>query len=235
MEQDPRISFFPKRMVRLELTGWIPKMNREDEKRVRLDFTLPLINEARDQEMPFWMLPSLAAMEAPDSCQGKTKLEGVELEGVTIEFFDTPKSKTRTEMLTAVTLNDFFIENVTREKQTFPALTFSTNIARAGMLPFCDKYEAKWLWAEFTPVKADEKTPPRPGIQMTIGDAKAAAANDAPEQTPEEARANAESFLKKAQADVAAQPIEEQQAELATAGKVETMKRPRGFDPKGAA
>jgi hypothetical protein len=194
VEQDPRISFFPRRQVRLELSSWTPKMNREDKKRVRIDFTLPLINEARDQEMPFWMIPSLAAMEAPDSCQGKTKLEGVELEGVTIEFWDTPKSKTRCEMLTAVTLGDFFIEKITREKQTFPALTFSTNVARAGMLAFCDKYEAKYLWAEFTPVKADEKTPPRPGIQMTMADQKAAASGEQPEQTGEEAAANLKAF-----------------------------------------
>jgi hypothetical protein len=224
---DPRISFFPKRKVRLELTSWVPKLNTQGEKRVRIDFTLPLLDEARDQEMPFWMIPSLAAMEQPDSAQGKTKLEDVELEGITIELWDTPTSVTRAELLAAITLSDFYLERVTRDKQTFIALTFQTNIPRAGMLKFVDKYETRYLWCEFTPADPAKATPPTPGVQMTIADVKSSAANDV-EQTPEEAQVNAENFLKKDGA-------EEPEAELATAGKPEQLKRPRGFSPKGAA
>jgi hypothetical protein len=192
MKDDPRNTFFPKRKVRVELTTWHPKMNAQGEKRVELDFMLPLIDKARDAVIPAWIIAPLAAMESEDAVQGKTKLE-IDLEGVTLELWDTPTSTTRAHLLSAATLTDFFLANITRDKQTFPALIFSTNVARAGMLSFCDRYEAKYLWAEFTPADPDKKSPPAPGMQMTLADQKSAAAGDR-EQTPEEATANLRTF-----------------------------------------
>jgi hypothetical protein len=227
--QDPRITFFPDRLVRVELTDWAPKKNTEGEKRVRLDFTLPLIDEARDRTMPAWILQPLAAMEAPESVQGKTKLENVVLEGVTVELWDTPKSRSRTQTLAAATLSDFYLVKITRDKQTYPALQFCMNVARTGMLPFCDRYEDSWLWAGFTPVDPIGVTPPAPGVQMTIGDAKAQAANDVEnEQTPEEATNNLQAFRDKA----IKESNEANAVSIAQGGK---PMRPRGFDPKGAA
>jgi hypothetical protein len=226
---DPRVTFFPKRQVRLELSGWSPKMNNEGEKRIRLDFMLPLIDDARDGIIPAWVLPSLPSMEKEDSVQTETKLD-ITLEGITAEFFDTPKSPGRTLLLTAATFQDFHLRRVTRDKHTFLALTFTANVKRDwSQLRWCDKYEDCWVWSEFTPTDPAMPSKPVPGEQMTIADA------DKPEQTPEEAKANVESFLKKAQKDVKAQPIEEQAQELATVGKKDHPKRPRGFDPKGAA
>lgn len=198
--QDPRITFFPKRRVRVELTDWAPKRNTQGEKRVRLDFTIPLIDEARNGEIPAWLLRPLDAMEVPESVQNKTKLE-VELDGVTIELFDTPKAARRTELFTAATLTDFFLVQVTRDKQSYPALTFCVNVPRAGLLEFCDKYEECWLWTTFTPVDASKISPPAPGHQMTIADAakpdaKSAAAGDS--QSVEDARANSEAFFGRA-------------------------------------
>lgn len=195
--QDPRITFFPKRRVRVELTDWAPKRNAQGEKRARLDFTIPLIDEARVGEMPAWLLRPLDAMESPDSVQKKTKLD-VELEGVTLELWDTPKSAKRAKLLAAATLSDFYLVEVTRDGETYPALTFCSNVPRTGMLEFCDRYEGCWLWSDFSPVDASKETPPAPGLQMTIGDAKAAAAGEG--QNEGEARANAEAFLGKGKA-----------------------------------
>jgi hypothetical protein len=227
---DPRATFFPKRKVRVELSDWTKKRNSQDEKRVRLDFTIPLIDEARDGILPSWLMSPLASFESKDSVESKTKLE-VELDGCTIELWDTPKSPSRQQLFAAAQLTDFYLIRETRDGSTVLSLIFTTNVKRTyDVLRWCDRYEQSYMWAEFTPASPEVPSKPVPGEQMTISDAERA------EQTPEEAQANAESFLKKAQTDVASQPIEEQAAELASAGgKVTSMKRPRGFDPKGAA
>ncbi len=88
---DPRMSFFPGRKVKAELTSWHPKMNSQNEKRVRLDLMIPLIDETRRGQMPGWMIYELDVMDKADSSVGKVTLD-VTLEGVTLEFFDTVKS-----------------------------------------------------------------------------------------------------------------------------------------------
>ncbi len=229
MLQDPRITFFPKRRVRVELTDWAPKRNAQGEKRVRLDFTIPLLNEAREGEIPAWLLHPLDTMELPDSVQKKTKLE-VELEGVTLELWDTPKSAKRAKLLTAATLSDFYLVEVTRDKETCPALTFCTNVPRTDMLEFCDRYEGCWLWSNFTPVDASKISPPVPGAQMTIADGKAAAAGAG--QSEGEAQANAEAFLRGSGGTVKNDPMPHKDPEAAE--RVREIPHPgRGSKGKG--
>jgi hypothetical protein len=231
---DPRITFFPKRKVRVELSDWAKKRNSQDEKRVRLDFTIPLLDDAREGVLPSWLMSPLASFESKDSVESKTKLE-VELDGVSMELWDTPKSPGRSQLFAAAQLSDFYLVRETRDGSTVLSLIFTTNVKRTfDVLKWCDRYESSYMWVEFTPADPATATPPTPGVQMTIADVKSSAANDVV-QTPEEAQANAENFLKKEQEEVAAQPIEEQEAELATVGKPEKLKRPRGFSPKGAA
>jgi hypothetical protein len=206
---DPRITFFPKRKVRVELSDWTKKRNSQDEKRVRLDFTIPLIDDAREGVLPSWLMSPLASFESQDSVESKTKLE-VELDGVTVELWDTPKSPARQQLFAAAQLTDFYLIRETRDGSTVLSLIFTTNVKRTfDVLKWCDRYEAAYMWAEFTPASPEVASKPVPGEQMTISDAKSAAANDVePEQTPEEATENLKTFK---------------------------GKRPRGFDPKGAA
>lgn len=235
MDHDPRITFFPKRKVRLELSGWSPKMNSEGEKRVRLDFMLPLIDEAREGVLPGWVLPSLPSMENEDSVQSEVKLD-VTLEGVTAEFWDTPKSTGRTLLLTAATFSDFHLRRITRDKKTLLALTFTANVKRDwNQLRWCDKYEDCWVWSEFTPTDPEMPSKPVPGAQMTIADA---AKTEEPEQAPAEAEANAEQFFKRGGKNnpAVAKAIEEANEANAVSiakGKDGEPRRPRGFDRKG--
>jgi hypothetical protein len=226
---DPRVTFFPKRKVRVELSDWTKKRNSQDEKRVRLDFTIPLVDDARDGVLPSWLMSPLASFESKDSVESKTKLE-VELDGVTIELWDTPKSPARSQLFAAAQLSDFYLIRETRDGSTVLSLIFTTNVKRTfDVLRWCDRYESSYMWAEFTPASPEVPSKPVPGEQMTIAD------TDKGGQSPEEAESNAKSFLKKAQQDVSEQPLEEQAAELASVGAKEPPKRPRGFDPKGAA
>jgi hypothetical protein len=193
---DPRITFFPKRKVRVQLVNWYPKRNTEGEKRVRIDLMIPLLDEAMEGMQPAWILPSLQAMDSKDSAQSESKLDTT-LEGVTLEAFDTPKSTGRTLLLTAATFQDFHLRRVTKDKQTFVALVFTANVKRDwNQLRWCDKYEECWFWCEFTPADPAMPSKPVPGAQMTIADASSKDV-EKEDQTPEEAEANAEQFLNK--------------------------------------
>lgn len=170
-ESDLRATFFPKKRIRVELSGWTPKKNAQGEKRLRLDFTIPLTDKTRDGVLPSWLIHELAAFERDESHQTNTKFD-VELEGVTMELFELPKAAAdKLELLTSTTLSDFVLVRVTRDKSTFPALTFCINVKRTwGLMRFADKYEGCYLWSDFTP--ADPEIPSKPtAAQMTIGDA----------------------------------------------------------------
>lgn len=178
---DPRLSFFPGRKVKAELTSWHPKMNAQGEKRVRLDLMIPLIDETRKGQVPGWLIYELDVMDRADSGVDKIVLGNITLEGVTMEFFDTVKSPERTQLIAAATLQDFTLERLTRDKQTFLALCFVANVKRSNLLKWCDKYEACYVAASFTPADPAAPSKDAPGQQMTIGDAKKAAAADSDE------------------------------------------------------
>ena len=78
---DPRDSFFPKRRIRVELTDWRPKRSTQGEKRLRLDFTLPLIDKNRDGLLPEWLISPLSSMEMAGSVEDKVHLGNLLLEG----------------------------------------------------------------------------------------------------------------------------------------------------------
>lgn len=231
---DPRVTFFPKRKVRVELSDWTKKRNSQDEKRVRLDFTVPLIDDAREGVLPSWLMSPLASFESKDSVESKTKLE-VELDGVTLELWDTPKSPARSQLFAAAQLSDFYLVRGTRDGSTVLSLIFTTNVKRTfDVLKWCDRYESSYMWVEFTPASPEVPSKPVPGEQMTIADA------DKPEQTPAEAIENLNNFVgrgQKAQAAVDEAIKEANEANTASIAKGDKAapKRPRGFDPKGAA
>ena len=184
-QTDPRLTFFPKRQVRAYLKGWVPKNNAEGEKRIRLDFEIPMLDEARDGMIPGWIINELNAMEAEGS-KGKDSDFDTVLEGITLDFFDTPNAPHRSLLLSAATLDGFFLTRTQRDGKTFIALAFNTNVKRDhSTLFWADKYEKCYLWVEATLSSPEMPSKPAPGEQMTIADATAAPAKTEEEQQSE--------------------------------------------------
>jgi hypothetical protein len=184
-EVDPRVTFFPQRKIRVQLEDWGRKKNSEDEKRLRLDFVIPLVDEARDGVIPGWIIDPLNAMENPASKQKDAHFDTV-LDSVTLEFWDTPTSPKRTLLLTAATLNAFSLKRTEIDGRTYRALHFSVNYIRHVCLNWADKYEDCWVWMEATiSGAADVPSKPVPGEQMTIADAGATGPDDEEEEESE--------------------------------------------------
>jgi hypothetical protein len=184
-EVDPRVTFFPQRKIRVQLEDWGRKKNSEDEKRLRLDFVIPLVDEARDGVIPGWIIDPLNAMENPASKQKDAHFDTV-LDSVTLEFWDTPTSPKRTLLLTAATLNAFSLKRTEIDGRTYWALHFSVNYIRHVCLNWADKYEDCWVWMEATiSGAADVPSKPVPGEQMTIADAGATEPDDEGEHESE--------------------------------------------------
>jgi hypothetical protein len=198
-QPDPRLTFFPKRKVRAYLKGWVPKMNNEGEKRIRLDLEIPMLDEAREGMIPGWVINSLNAMEAPESKESDSGFDTV-IEGMTLEFFETPKAPGRSLLLTATTLDGFSLKRIKRDGNTFIALCFNTNVKRSEALKWADKFEACNLWLEATPSAPDMPTKPVPGEQMTIADAEKSSTEpvvqvDSAAQQVAESQANVSEFF----------------------------------------
>lgn len=206
---DPRATFFPKKKIRLELSGWVPKHNSQDEKRARIDFMIPLIDETREGSMPEWAYQEILLLEREGSAADAIPLH-ITLEGVTLEFWATPTSTGREQLLTAATLDNFVLCRVTRDKQTFLALKCSTNVKRNwSLLRWLDKYECCYMWAEFTPTDPAQPTKAEhDGAQMTIADA-AQSEEAAEEQRVEESQENIGGFFKKDEPEPA-EPVAEE-------------------------
>jgi hypothetical protein len=136
----------------------------------------------------------------------------------------------RQQFFAAAQLTDFYLVRETRDGSTVLSLIFTTNVKRTfDVLKWCDRYEASYMWAEFTAASPEVPSKPVPGEQMTIADA------DTPEQTPEQAAENLKKFKggrAKDEIDKAIQEANEANAKSIEKGeKTEAAgaRRPRGF------
>jgi hypothetical protein len=97
--------FFQGHRRKLQLTDFSPKLNKENEKRIRMDFAMPLTGQ------PLVGLPDFvnAAMDAVGKLDSGivTADCSPELEGFTIEAFPTPEAKRRELLITGATLRGF--------------------------------------------------------------------------------------------------------------------------------
>jgi hypothetical protein len=97
--------FFQGYRRKLQLTDFSPKLNKENEKRIRLDFAMPLTGQ------PLVGLPDFvsAAMDAVGKLDSGivTADCSPELEGFTIDAFPTPEAKRRELLITGATLRGF--------------------------------------------------------------------------------------------------------------------------------
>ncbi len=176
-EVDARVTFFPQRKIRVQLEDWGRKKNSEDEKRLRLDFIIPLVDEARDGVIPGWIIDPLNAMENPASKQKDAHFDTV-LDSVTLEFWDTPSSPNRTLLLTAATLNAFSLKRTEIDGRTYRALHFSVNYIRHVCLNWADKYEDCWVWMEAT-ISGAADVPSKPSDNGAVGVSIAQLTSDA--------------------------------------------------------
>lgn len=225
-----QISFFPGNRRRVELEDWQPLLNSQDEKRVRLDILMPLTGEPV-VGMPEWLSPAYQTMTRKGSVEKDIPIT-TEIEGCTFEGFSTEGSKRNIEidkggldlskeemghrnvLIPGATLRNFKLVRVNRNDQGIVALKFSTTFkADAGLVLWALQYHGATFWASFVVTQATLDLTPKDDKQMKLG-----------EVSPEQSEKNVKEFFDKdkatkaAQKAVTKQPIEEQAAELASAG-----------------
>lgn len=228
-----QISFFPGNRRRVELEDWQPLLNSQDEKRVRLDILMPLTGEPVIG-MPEWLSPAYQTMTRKGSVEKDIPIT-TEIEACTFEGFSTEGSHrnieidkggldlTKEEMghrnvlIPGATLRNFKLVRVTRNDQSIVALKFSITFkADSGLVLWAHKYHGGTFWASFVVTQAK--------LDLDTKDDKQMKLTDQPQST-EESQKNVKEFFDKdkatkaAQKAVSKQPIDEQAAELASAGK----------------
>lgn len=165
-EVKPQPKFFPgsKRKLSLEDIGF--KMNNESEKRIRLDFAMPLTGETFTG-MPAFIGAPFESMNKEDSVESKSTLTA-ELEGITAEFFATDKSPRRHQMLTATTLRSFYLD---RDEEGVVTLHFSVTVTRdEELVVWAHKYQGATMWAAFEATQPSLKAPVADDKQMNLGE-----------------------------------------------------------------
>jgi hypothetical protein len=142
------MEFFPRQRRRATLTSWSPKHNQENEKRVLINFAIPLSGNISG--IPDFATEAFKAIETQDTPIADISLD-TEIEGVTLEFFDHNEAKRRCYMLTAATLRKFTLTR--KDKETL--LTFNTTVPRPQeVYEWLHKYEACDLFISFDATQA---------------------------------------------------------------------------------
>jgi hypothetical protein len=119
-------------------------------------------------------------------------------------------------LLASCTLQDFSLKQITRDKQTYPALLFNTNIKRDWkLLTFLDKHEDCFVWIEFTPTEPQLPEVPTQTAQMKLGEEPQEEATEEDQQA--ESVANVGAFFGKGDAASPADEMPVQTAERASA------------------
>lgn len=233
-----QIAFFPGNRRKIELEYYDPLLNDQDEKRFRLDLMMPLTGQPLIG-MPDWLAPLFRDMDSKGSAAKDVNIETT-IEGVTFEGFSTEQSKNKIEIdkggieltkeemghrhvaITGATLNKFKLVRIAQDEQSLVCLKFSITFrADAGLALWCHKYYGGTFWGSFTITQATLDLSTKDDKQMKLGEQP---------QSTEESQKNVKEFFDKdkatraAQKAVSKQPIEEQAAELASAGKGKSKK-----------
>lgn len=166
---DSRRDFFPKHRRKLELDDWKPLRNAQGEKRIRLDFLMPLTGQ-QIVAMPAFVSSVYERVDVENSPVKDVDLM-TELEGMTLEAYETESSKPmeyqwglgldeakaaeaerrRKLLLTNCELRNFKLVRITRDKQAIVALSFScTTRSDSFLAVWAERYNGATFWAEFT-------------------------------------------------------------------------------------
>jgi hypothetical protein len=142
------MEFFPRQRRRTTLKDWSPKHNNEDEKRIRLNFLIVLSGNITG--IPDFVNDGFVAIEKEGARIGKVCFE-TELEGVTLDIYETPEANKKTLLLPAATLRQFTL--LRKDEKT--VLAFNTTVPRSkDLLHFADKYEDCDMFIAFDATQA---------------------------------------------------------------------------------
>lgn len=142
------MEFFPRQRRRTTLKDWSPKHNNEDEKRIRLNFLIVLSGNISG--IPDFVNDGFVAIEKETAHIDKI-LFSAELEGVTLDIYDTPEAVKKALLLPAATLRQFALTR----KDDKTILSFNTTVPRSkDLLNFADKYEDCDMFISFDATQA---------------------------------------------------------------------------------
>jgi len=191
------MEFFPGQRRKLEIEGWQPLKNEQDEKRIRFDLLMPLTGQPY-VAMPTFLSPAYERMEVEGSAIKDIDLFTL-IEDVTLELYATDQSgplevdwgigldeaeaesrnRKRKLLLTRCTLRNFKVIRIKRGEDDLVAAKFSvTTRSTRGLAAWAHDYNGKTLWADFSidaaPGQATLDTAPLP---LSSSRDKGAAAN----------------------------------------------------------
>jgi hypothetical protein len=165
--QDNRFSFFQRgrRIIRLDhIVQQVGGSKKKSQRITVFHATVPLI--APLEGFPDFIQAAYEAVEREGSFVSKAPLGDFKLQGITIEFYSTEKSKPkdRLECLTNLTLYDFVVE----QEKDISVLRFKFKVQenRRGFNLWLKHGMNDGLWAAFTP--AENALKQGDGVQMSL-------------------------------------------------------------------
>jgi hypothetical protein len=184
--EDIRFSFFQRgrRLIRLDhIVQQVGGSKKKSQRITVFHTTIPLI--APLEGFPAFIQAAYEAVEKEGSFVSKAPLGDFKLQGITIEFFSTEKSKAkdRLEILTNLTLYDFVVEQ--EAKVSMLRFKFKVQENRRGFNLWLKHGMTDGLWGEFTPT--DSALKQGDGVQMSLtGDNGASEEDEEEEEYQEE-------------------------------------------------
>lgn len=143
------MEFFNGQRRRVTFVDWAPKHNTEDEKRMLMKFSIVLAGQSITG-FPEFINDAFVAIEKQGNPITSIELE-TEVEGVTLEFYDTDTSRKRIRVISAATIRKFSLER--RNGETF--IQFSSTVPRPlDVYEFLHVYESKDVFIQFDATQA---------------------------------------------------------------------------------
>lgn len=168
-DNSPRNNFFAGMKRKLTIDGWSPKLNSEQEKRVLVEFELPLSGEQVTGH-PQFIADSFASMEKEDSAEKKIELNML-IEGMSISFYDTPGSRDECQEWHSATFQSFEMARTVDGESHITVLRFKATLVRTvAILKWLHTYERKTVWAMFEATQGF--IPAKETDQMQLGEDK---------------------------------------------------------------
>lgn len=151
------ISFFPNQRRKMRLMKFSPKRNTQNEKRLRLDFAMPLTGQGV-VGMPKEVRVAFDTVANLDNGMKDSTIEAV-IEPQTIEIYATDSSSRRAHLITAAELQDLFVVRpaVSDSKDASEVeLRFHTTVQGSEeLLLWAYKHFGMTFWGEFEPTQGE--------------------------------------------------------------------------------
>lgn len=146
---EPREQFFAGARRQVQLEGWSPKRNTENEKRVKFKFKMTITGDAF-AGFPAFLLEGYHAVEKENA--GGTYTSDQVLEAMALEYFELPKSKETVQRALGVTMQGFELSREKEGESYVTVLRYHYHVPWfRGIWKFIDKYWGMTLFCDFTP------------------------------------------------------------------------------------